>query len=128
MFAELGMCSVDNDYCGRPFGGVAVICEEIDHVTFCELETTSDRLMPISVCDSSGNTIEIIIIVYMPYFSSSNLIQTEQFLSKIDALQSVVDKHGSLIPITICGDLNVALPRHLTVTDFADSVYELYLF
>ena len=105
--------------------------------------------MPISVCDSSGNTIEIIINVYKPQFSSSNLMQTEQFLSKIDALQSVVDKHGSSIPISICGDLNVALPRHgnipknsfkskgfnahsnimfdfinvnnLTVTDFAES-------
>ena len=66
VFAKSGMCSVDTDYCGRPFGGVAVICKEIGNVTFCDLETTSDRLMPISVCDSSGNTIEIIINVYMP--------------------------------------------------------------
>ena len=60
-------------------------------------------------------TIEIISNVYMPYFSSSNLMQTEQFLSTIDDLQSVVDKHGSSVPITICGDLNVALPRRANI-------------
>ena len=74
---------------------------ELVNVTFCELETTSHRIMPISVCDSSGNTIEIIINVYIRYFSSNNLMQTEQFLSTIDTLQRVVDKHGSSIPITI---------------------------
>ena len=101
VLAKSGMGSVDSDYCGRSFGGVTVICKELVNVTFCELETKSDRIMSISVCDSSGNTIEIIINVYIRYFSSNNLMQTEQFLSTIDTLQRVVDKHGSSIPITI---------------------------
>ena len=84
-------------------------------MTFCELETTTDRIMQISVCDSGDNTIEIIINVYMPYFLSNNLMPTEQFLSTIDALQSVVDKHGSSFPITICGDLNAALSRRVNI-------------
>ena len=61
------MCLVDSDYCGRPFGGVAVICKELDNVFSYDLENTSDRIKPISVCDSSGNTIKIIINVCMPH-------------------------------------------------------------
>ena len=62
---------------------------------------------------------QVIIGVYMPYFKRGDLTQTDIFISTVDPLQSVMDNFTSSVPVKICGDFNVQLPK-------AESLHKLW--
>jgi exonuclease III len=109
-YAVSGMNNVGPEYTGRPFGGVAVICKNHPSLNYRELPSNSDRLMPVGVYDLSGELIQVICTVYMPYYKQCSE-QTESFINTIEALQTIVDKYGSVCQVKFLGDLNVQLPR-----------------
>jgi hypothetical protein len=109
-FSKSSMQDISPDYTGRPFGGVTIICELSNNLTFHELATDSERIIAIGVCDPRGSIVQIITSVYMPFYQNGNLQQTELFVETLDALQSLLDKYGSLAPIKLCGDFNAKLP------------------
>ena len=86
------MVDTPSDYCGRPFGGVAVICRLHKDLNYCSLETPSDRIITVSVLDHQGNSLQSIICTYLPYFKGNDASQTESFVSTVDVLQSVIDQ------------------------------------
>ena len=79
-----GMCDIDFNYTGRPYGGVAVICRNIPCVSFSELETDSDRITGTIMKDVNGNALQVIISVYMPFYSGV-ASQTDLFIETIDS-------------------------------------------
>jgi exonuclease III len=110
VFAKSSMETVDPSYRGRPFGGVAIICQVKNDLLFHELVTDSDEIVAVAVCDKEGAMVQIITSVYMPYYQKGNHQQTEKYIECIDALQSFLDKNAPLAPIKLCGDFNVKLP------------------
>ena len=68
VFSKSIMHDIGPDYTGRPYGGVAIICELSDNFTYHELTTDCERIITIGVCDISGSVVQIITSVYMPYF------------------------------------------------------------
>lgn len=112
VFVKSGMSDIDiPSYTGRPFGGVAVICKTNGQVSFQELETSCNRILPVGVYDLSGNLVQIIVSVYMPYYKQSDIRQTEAFIATIDDLQNMIDRYAMSTPIRICGDFNAQLPQ-----------------
>ena len=111
VFTKSSMVDTPSDYCGRPFGGVAVICRNHKDLNYFSLETPSDRIITISVLDHQGNSLQSIICTYLPYFKGNDASQTESFVSTVGVLQSVIDNHTQGAPLKICGDMNVQLPR-----------------
>ena len=57
-----------------------------------------------AVCDEFGNDLQVIIGVHMPYFKWGDLTQTDNFISTVDSLQSVMDNFTSSVLVKICGD------------------------
>ena len=104
------MTDADSNYCGRPFGGVAIVYRNIRLLSYSVIEADSDRFTGVTVKDVNGNPIQTIISVYMPYYSGVSA-QTECFIESIDSLQTTIDKFAHLAPLKILGDFNVKLPR-----------------
>ena len=96
------MSDTPDDYVGRPYGGVTVICKHQPNLSFRQLESSCDRIVPVAVCDEFGNDVQVIIGVYMPYFKRGDLTQTDIFISTVDSLQSVMDNFTSSLPVKIC--------------------------
>ena len=61
VFTKSSMVDTPSDYCGRPFGGVAVICRNHEDFNYFSLETPSDRIITVSVLDHQGNSLQSII-------------------------------------------------------------------
>ena len=64
-----------------------------------------------AICDEFGSDVQVIIGVYMPYFKRGDLTQTDNFISTVDSLKSVMDNFTSSVPGKICGDFNIQLPK-----------------
>ena len=56
---KCGMSEVDNNYTGRPFRGVALICRNIQGLSFSDIDVDSERITGIVMKDVNGNVIQI---------------------------------------------------------------------
>ena len=119
VFSKSGMSDTPDDYVGRTYGVVTVICKHQPNLSLRQLKSSCDRIVPVAVCDDFGNDVQVIIGVYMPYFKRGDLTQTDIFISTVDSLQSVMDIFTSSVPVKICGDFNVQLPE-------AESLHKLW--
>ena len=108
IFSKSSMCDIDPSYMGRPFGGMAMICAQQPGLSFTEIETCSDRIMGVKICNNNG-VAQIVFCVYMPFYSG-DYGQVELYLEVLDELQSLVDQFGAMCPMYIIGDFNVQLP------------------
>ena len=110
VFSKSGMCNIEGDYRGRPFGGLSIICKRHQNLTFHQIETNCDRLQAVRVCDKEGTCIHNIFNVYMPYYDGTQS-RTEEFVTVVDHLQSLLSSVCNVAPVKLLGDFNVQLPR-----------------
>ena len=110
VFAKSSMCDVESGYSGRPFGGIAVICNKNNQFTARNIHVHNDRLIVVGLHDPSGALFHVIICVYMPFYDRSNKGNTSQYVEVIDELQIIVDRYSAQVPVKIMGDFNVQLP------------------
>ena len=113
VFNKSGMLAEDEHSAGRPYGGVAIICRVIDGLTYELVKCASDnsRIVAVLIKDIHDNPVHLIICLYMPYYDGSKPMQTDDYLTCIDATQSIIDTYGDIVPIKIVGDFNVQLPK-----------------
>ena len=105
------MINEDTAYSGRPYGGVAIIAKQSKGLLYNMLDIDNDRILAISISNSQGKLLQIIVCAYMPYFDKGKPRQTELFIETLDILQGIIDEHASSCPIRLCGDFNVQLPQ-----------------
>lgn len=110
VFSKSGMNNTTPLYSGRPYGGVAIICQKIGGISYRELDTFSDRLVAIEALNANGEVVMTIVASYLPYYKGKRSSNTDKFIECIDGLQSIVDR-CSQSPMFVCGDYNVQLPR-----------------
>ena len=110
IFCKSGMINAPADYVGRPYGGVAWICNHNDLLNYREIECASNRVIPLQVMHGNHH-VQTVIGVYMPFYKSGDQQQTEESVATLDAIQEVIDKYAPMGPLQLCGDLNVQLPR-----------------
>ena len=103
------MTETEPDYVGRPFGGVAIICNRNKIVTYRELPIATDKAVAVCVSDTAGVPSQIVLNVYMPFFSNT-LSQSQQYTETVDILQSFYDQFAAMALIKFVGDFNVQLP------------------
>ena len=108
VYAKSSMVNIDPGYCGRPYGGMAMICRRKHNLTYDEIDIQSDRIIGVKVCNND-NIVQIVLCLYMPYFNGDNT-QTELYIEVLDILQTIIDQYGATCPIHILGDINVQLP------------------
>ena len=109
-FSKSSMNDIDPCYSGRPFGGVAIICKNMENLSFYELNTNSDRIVAVAACDINGAIVQVFVSVYFPFYDGGQT-QTDLFIATLDALQSLIDEHAMIAPIRIMGDFNAQLPH-----------------
>ena len=117
VYVKTGMDADEENFRGRPYRGVAIICKRIDGLTYDLIECSNQIIIGIVINDSSGVPIHVLIRAFMPYFDKANHNQTEQYVECIDALQSIIDTFAETAPVNILGDLNVQLPFANKVTN-----------
>ena len=110
IFSKSGMVDSDQGGCGRPFGGVAIICRKLQGLTWQEVAIESNRVNGVLLRDSTGVR-QVIINVYMPYFESAQSNNILSFIECLDVLQACLDEWSGSAPLKICGDFNAQLPR-----------------
>ena len=110
VFAKSSMDTTDDSYTGRPFGGLAIIARKHKLFNISEVECVNDRLLVAAYKDSCDNLSQIICNIYMPFYDSSKLGNTDQYINVVDELQTLTDKYNKLCPIKLFGDFNVQLP------------------
>ena len=110
VFSKSSMCNVESDYCGRPFGGLAIIAKVNVHYSCFEIPTDCDRLLVVEVKDNNGTLLQVLCNIYMPYFDRSKKEQIAIYVEVIDVLQSILDKYAAIAPVQLLGDFNTRLP------------------
>ena len=68
VFSKSSMSDIEPDYCGRPFGGMAMVCKKRHGLMYEEIDIKSDRIMGVKICNDSG-ILQIVLSVYMPFYS-----------------------------------------------------------
>lgn len=92
---------------GRPHGGLAILWRESISKRCSLIETNDPRLMAIEFEMENGNKL-MLINVYLPYCSDTNLEDFIFYLSKIEMLVN-----DSVSPyVMVCGDFNAHIPKH----------------
>ena len=56
---------------GRPYGGVAIACRNIDGVTYEAIQCQNRNIIGVLLNDLHGTPIHIVLCVYMPYYDKS---------------------------------------------------------
>ena len=110
VFAKSAMEEIAENYKGRPYGGVAIMCKKNKMVNFKELDSPGNRTLVVGIFDLHNKPVDVICNVYMPYYSTGNADQMEEFVATVDVLQSVLDRYSSLGPVKFVGDFNTQLP------------------
>ena len=70
IIAKSSMVDVDPEHHGRSYGGVCTIIKHQPAFTARSITTMSDRIVAVGICDTCDKPLQMIINVYMPYFSS----------------------------------------------------------
>ena len=110
VFSKSEMCEVGPEYCGRPFGGVCIIAKKHHLYKIHEIEVPSERGVAIGLCSNAGVLVQVIVAVYMPFYDSSNKMQTVWFTETVDILQTLYDNYAALAPVKLFGEFNARLP------------------
>ena len=97
VFNKSGMCEAEPDYNGRPYGGVAIMCQQSDIFKYHELSADSDRIIGVTVSDNTGSVVQVIFAMYMPLFQHGNGKQTELYIETVDKLQPIISQQACLI-------------------------------
>ena len=109
-FSKGGMDNAPSDYIGRPYGGVAFICNHSELFSFQEIPCDSSRSIALKVLDKSNRQIATLIGAYMPYYDKNDCSKTDEFIETLDAIQPIIDEYSLFGPIEFIGDINVQLP------------------
>jgi len=97
-------------YCGRPFGGLAIIVKASNHFNVREISLDSDRVMCVSVYDLNDTIVHTLVNVYMP-FHDGTVAMAEELVGTLDVMQSIVENVNGRCPIKFFGDFNCQLPK-----------------
>ena len=111
IFGKSGMDNAPDDYTGRPYGGVAFICKSNDTVCYQQIPCSSDRVVAIKILSRAKRHIATIIGAYMPFYDRGNVLNTDNYLDTLDAIQVIIDEYAPLGPISLVGDFNAQLPN-----------------
>jgi exonuclease III len=111
------MNNLEQEYNGRPYGGVAIICRKTANLIWQEIELENDRLIDVTLSDSIGLR-QVIINTYMPYFESASSGNIVSFIECLDGLQACLDKYGPIARVKICSDFNAQLPSCNTLSRY----------
>ena len=112
IFSKSGMEDAPADYVGRPYGGVTMICSNINKeicLEYEEVPCSNNRIVCVNVKTESNEHIKTVIGVYMPYYKNC-IQQTDEYLTTLSDLQVLIDEFAPLGPLQIVGDLNAQLP------------------
>lgn len=110
VFAKSGMENTETSYAGLPYGGLCVIVKKDARYTARLIESPSDRTVAVGIYNVSGNLIQVIVCVYMPFFNGS-ADKLEEYVDTCDTIQTLIDKYGASAPLLVAGDFNTQLPN-----------------
>ena len=80
--------------------------------------------MAVAIQDQAQNTVQMIVSVYMPFYSRSNIRLTNEFLDTLYAIQVLIDEYSACMPIKLCGDLVKNWYKHKGFTCHSQFLYD----
>jgi hypothetical protein len=124
-FYAKGITAIDHEtdiHVGRPHGGLAILWRK-SISKFCKIiEYNDNRLLGLEL--NSGNTVVLLVNVYMPYNSPSN---HEDFLFYLHKIEHIISSHSSPYCYVI-GDINADVTCNENGIILHKFGYELYEF